>query len=485
MRINYPPPPHFLLLVAIMLLTSNPLISQSFVPRVIGDMLVPANQQRIPKATIEIDGDPQFPSLPYSASTLTNAQSSPLTSNYVLLLNPPGIPNTDIIFGSGTVRGVYQGPITNIPKAGNGVNVTDITSIRSAILYTPPIDAWKRIAGDVNGDGYYSVFDLILLQKEILGITPNGFPAENIVFPTPADLTNIEQNIPNLFYNSWTGETEIGFIGLSPRADFNVVRLGDFNGDTNYLTAATGFTGNDDAAKSGNSEDSGPSFELFTPEQEVQSGKVVTVPVYASHLSDEYFLSLRLAMRPGAQLIEVEEGAIKFTKDNHQMTANHLSLIDYTMEEKSELVGRDIRLFTLKIQLTDAHKLGRKVSDLFQLEDLDPMLSIYHSKESGNETIPVSLSFSTDNKPFETAKASVFPSPFTDAINLQWESAFEEKLTVGISAISGRLVRTRIFTTTAGLNRLAWNDLADLKQGVYYLQIESDSGRSETIKIVK
>lgn len=75
----------------------------------------------------------------------------------------------------------------------NGVSTYDLVLIQKHILGIEPLDSpWKIIAADANQDGKVTTFDIITLRKLILGITtelPNGkswrFAPKDYVFPNP------------------------------------------------------------------------------------------------------------------------------------------------------------------------------------------------------------------------------------------------------------------------------------------------------------
>lgn len=77
----------------------------------------------------------------------------------------------------------------------NGVTTYDLTLISKHVLGITPLDSpYKIIAADVNQDGKVTTFDILLLRKLILGLStqlPNGkswrFIPANYVFPNPSN----------------------------------------------------------------------------------------------------------------------------------------------------------------------------------------------------------------------------------------------------------------------------------------------------------
>ncbi len=118
----------------------------------------------------------------------------------------------------------------------NGVTTYDITLISKHILGITPLDSpYKILAADVNQDGKVTTFDIVVLRKLILGAIdalPNGkswrFIPEDYVFPNPNDPSNPpfpeKITVPNTLgyptgsYRFWG--VKIGDVNLTADPDY-------------------------------------------------------------------------------------------------------------------------------------------------------------------------------------------------------------------------------------------------------------------------
>ena len=101
----------------------------------------------------------------------------------------------------------------------NGVSTLDMVLIQRHILGIVPFDKEElEIAGDINNDGYISVYDLALLRRLILGI--NNFITEPWRIRSKANLKQKSVSIKNLNQDIIN-------------ADFTIIKVGDINGSAN------------------------------------------------------------------------------------------------------------------------------------------------------------------------------------------------------------------------------------------------------------
>jgi Dockerin type I domain len=123
-------------------------------------------------------------------------------------------------------------PVKNVNPM-NGVTTFDLVLIQKHILGTTPLGSpFKLIAADVNKSGSVTTFDLVQIQQMILNITtsfPNGntswrFIDADYVFPDPA----------NPFLEPFPEHLEIANLNNDmPNADFTGLKAGDVNGSAN------------------------------------------------------------------------------------------------------------------------------------------------------------------------------------------------------------------------------------------------------------
>ncbi len=129
------------------------------------------------------------------------------------------------------VAGEYLITPTLEADVTNGVSTFDMVLIQKHILGIQPLDSpYKIIAADVNASGGISVFDLILIRKLILGINENfpnnsswRFVDASYVFENPS--APLEEEFPEVIVinESTVEELNLNFIG---------VKIGDVNGSS-------------------------------------------------------------------------------------------------------------------------------------------------------------------------------------------------------------------------------------------------------------
>ena len=64
----------------------------------------------------------------------------------------------------------------------------------------------------------------------------------------------------------------------------------------------------------------------------------------------------------------------------------------------------------------------------------------------------------------------VYPNPITDEFTLNIEAVTAEKLTVVISTVTGKIIRTQSITVVAGQNPIPFN-LEGARSGIYLVQV--------------
>lgn len=103
------------------------------------------------------------------------------------------------------------------------------------------------------------------------------------------------------------------------------------------------------------------------------------------------------------------------------------------------------------------------------------LLTGYSATQFGTYTISTSGTLGTSNVVAETDKASVYPNPFTDIVNI---SDAKDLKSVSVVDMSGRMVKT-IANPGRQIN------LSELKAGLYILKLDYKNGTSKTVKAIK
>ncbi len=131
----------------------------------------------------------------------------------------------------------------------DGLSTLDLTLMQMHILNTQPLTTgYQKIAADVNGNGAINVFDVVTLNKVLLGVEPKfpsfQFPYRLIPEYIPLDFTtafnNDPFNIPNKPYSNYMlVEPPVTYdpfdlniqipIGATGKNGFDAIKIGDLN----------------------------------------------------------------------------------------------------------------------------------------------------------------------------------------------------------------------------------------------------------------
>ena len=157
-------------------------------------------------------------------------------------------------------------------EADNGMTVFDIIMVSKHILSITPFEEdYQYIAADINNSGSVTTFDMVLMRKVILGIDSeftdnspwrfmpaNGYSDENSATePTLSETITIpvlENNLPSL--------------------DYLAIKVGDLNGSANI-----------NGLVSAEDRNSGAPLMISTKNQLVKRGENVTVSLTTNDLS--------------------------------------------------------------------------------------------------------------------------------------------------------------------------------------------------------
>ncbi|PZF71771.1 T9SS type A sorting domain-containing protein [Taibaiella soli] len=84
-----------------------------------------------------------------------------------------------------------------------------------------------------------------------------------------------------------------------------------------------------------------------------------------------------------------------------------------------------------------------------------------------------------------TATATVSPVPFTESFNVLYTAAQNGFLTVQLTDVNGRTLKTQQSAFIQGANSIAVSGLTTLANGIYFLNLVTDRGEKQIIKVQK
>jgi len=360
----------------------------------------------------------------------------------------------------------------------NGISTFDLILINKHILGIETLDSpYKRIAADINKSGSITALDLIQLRKLILSITTE-FPSNTswrfveaeYVFPNPENpWQEIFPEVVNLNDLEPTGVTGVDFIA---------VKIGDVSGDAN----PNGFTTIDERNFNG-------VFQLKATDDVLEEGREYQIPFLAPQLKDVKGFQGTLEFDTDAlDVIEVipgiakegHFGLIRLNNGRIAMSWNHANgegggqfTGKQNKEGRHETYSFDASaspLFTLALRTR-----GRKVKlreVMWISDDITPReaySTLGHLKD-------VTLDFETETRTLHQGYAleQNQPNPFRGETAILYQVPVEQIVTITISDLTGRLIRSYERYSVPGQNTLVLDRLK-LTPGVYeYTMVAGD-----------
>ncbi len=354
---------------------------------------------------------------------------------------------TDIYCGSSLNFDVAFGPIsfeslfslspsfTGVQDYLNGVSTLDMVLITRHILGINPLDSeYRIIAADVNANGSITAVDLLEMRKLILGIN-----------------TTISNNF------SWVAYADNVIEGLNydiPVIGCTAVKIGDVNG-----SSVSGIQSNTAIVESRSTT------SLIMKDQKLKSGVTYSIAVSADDDLDIYGLQLTL-LSDESQIsdLSIESAALTITPESIHNQAAHSGKTSIAwMDVDFQHVKKNKALFYINFMANEDTFL----SDVLQLTEA-PTPSLMVDKNLEEKTID--LKYTTSSSGFR-----VFPNPTKDILQIYGEQ--DGKSTSRLYDQYGGLILSKSHNGATQIQ------VAELSNGVYFLQLESEEGVIQTQKI--
>ncbi len=311
--------------------------------------------------------------------------------------------------------GNYTVQPTKLARPLNGVTTYDLILISKHILgITPFKSPYQYIAADINKSGTISAYDLVQLRLLILNIVQD-FPNNESWRFISSDYRFTTENPANeaIVEKMYIDDSDRGMIEL----DFIGVKIGDING----TAKARNFT---PTSSRTNTKTLDFSFE----NQQLEMGSEITIPFYIKDLDKIEGVQFALNFE-GLQLIDVKEGLAN---------VNHLNT---TASERGQLRVSWNKLRPVKLQeplfsLTfEAQKSGW-LSNLLMLNEEQMLAEAYTVDE---ELYQVNLAFTNSN----LNNVELFqnkPNPFSKTTAIPFSLSTAEEVSLKVIDLQGKIV---------------------------------------------
>jgi hypothetical protein len=298
----------------------------------------------------------------------------------------------------------------------NGVTTFDLVLMSKHILGVTPLNSvYKRIAADVNRSETITTLDMIQLRKLILNIDTEF--ANN----TSWRFVDAAYAFPNVT-NPWAEEfpellNENNLSGNVLNANFIGVKIGDVNG-----SAQANLLSGDDRSLEGQ-------LNFSVENVSLKAGNVYTVAFTAGDLATGYQGTLALN---GAELVDIEYGVA--TAENFGLRFVSDGMITTSWNETNGQLAATEVLFSLVLRATQDAEL----SEVVQVN------SRYTAAEAYKNDNALNLGINFSHGTVTAAQFELFqntPNPFQGETMIAFSLPTDESVTLTISDISGRAVK--------------------------------------------
>ncbi|MDX2071462.1 MAG: GEVED domain-containing protein [Haliscomenobacter sp.] len=334
----------------------------------------------------------------------------------------------------------------------NGVTTFDLVLIQKHILGVKPLEgAYRMIAADVNNSKSISTLDMIQIRKLILQIDTkfNNVPSWKFV-----DAAYKFPDAQNPFTAEYPEIVNVNDLAGNVRADFIAVKMGDVNGSAATISGVA-------AAEVRSNQ----ALMLKTDDIAMKANTPYEIAIRAKDLQNiqGYQFTLNYDLN-AVELEGITYGVAKaenfgIFKDKGAITTS------WNLSSTLNAAGNEV-LFTLKLRAKTAVKLS-------EVLNISSRLTPAEAYDKQNEAIGVKLSFGADvTQDFAVLRQNT-PNPFQDETLIGFYLPKATKGTLTIRDTKGSLVYRQEGNYVKGENRVILKQ-ADLRaSGVLYYTFET------------
>lgn len=337
----------------------------------------------------------------------------------------------------------------------NGVTTFDLVKIQKHILGVDPLDSpYKLIAADINASGSITTIDLVRMRKVILGIdetftdnTSWRFVWAAYEFENPDQA--LSEDFPELMDFSVVSAAEFneGFIGI---------KVGDVNG-----SASPGFT---DEVAGRNPLATG--LRLTIPDQSVTAGEEYVIEVGAVPAMPIEAYQFELATE-GVEILGVKAAM----ESEYFVSGSDFLRVSYNTDQP---VSQAETVFELRLRAQETGPLADfiRLSSQFKAEAYDPHLTIYG----------VSLTDVPVNAQVQLGQNQ--PNPFREQTFIPFYLPADDQVRLQILDAAGRLIHQEQRTFGAGAHQWAIQENILSGSGTYFYRLETSTA-TETMRMLR
>ena len=375
------------------------------------------------------------------------------SANYFIGTEPDGT-----FYFEDLEREVYQLTPTNLmdDNVRNGISTFDIILLQKHILGIRPLDSpYKIIAADLNSSGGVTAFDLIILRQLILSII--------LEFPnTPSwkfvDADFVFENEKDPFLTPYPTSNSLDMRVPVPQLDnrFIAIKMGDIDNSASLNPTASGRDNNNLVQ-----------VDLKIEEQTFKRDEIIKVPFYINE--NLRLAGLQFSLSYNAENLELLNiaGDLPLTKSDYFLQNGKLNLSWVGLENV------DLTKENTPILLTFSTKKSGKLSEMVTLDKQRIQPEMYSDEDQR-----ISFGLDWEQKLETTTSIQVFdnyPNPFSSTTILPFSVSENTEVALQIFNANGQLITTQHKTVTTGNHQLEIGQNLT-HSGIYFYQLQSDLG---------
>ena len=386
--------------------------------------------------------------------------NSPQGSDFNVTTTTTGIYNVPVAAGHDyTVTPVYdENPL-------NGVTTFDLVLISKHILGVTPLGSpYKIIAADANKSGSVTTFDLVEIRKLILYIN-SDFPNN-----TSWRFVDASFNFPNVNNPFATTFPEVinlnDVIAASLNNNFVAVKVGDVNSSAavNLLGAA------EDRTMVGD-------LVINADDAKVEAGQEYTVEFKATDFNVSGFQFSMNFDQKALEFVGVVSGLAEANNFGTTMVNDGVLTASWNNDEAKRLATGDV-VFGLTFKAIQSGRLS-------EMMNISSSYTVAEAYNSNNELLNVALSF---NNNLVTGAFDLYqntPNPFASVTTIGFYLPEATSATLTISDVQGKVVKVIKGDYSKGYNTVKLNRSDIGAAGVlsYRLDTDSDSATRKMILV--
>lgn len=348
----------------------------------------------------------------------------------------------------------------------NGVTTFDIVLMTKHILNITPFDSpYEYIAADVNNNGSVTTADVVQLRQMILQIF-SEFPSNSSWRFVEASHSFDDPTDPwSPMYPEFYNINDLSADMMD--VDFVAVKTGDVNG-----SASTDFTGGSTI------EDRGQNDELtfVVDDENVLAGETFRVAFKANNFINLLGYQFALGFdAEAAEMIDIEMGELtSLTKANFGLTMLEEGIITTSWDNtKNTLHDNNTVLFTLVFQANT----NLSISELLNISTTSMTAEAYQTAaESGMEILNIGLEFNDEeNGQFGFELFQNNPNPFRASTTIGFNLPEAGKATLTVYDLSGKVLTTQAGDFAEGYNEITIGKSELGTSGVLFYKLETPS----------